>query len=338
VKDGTGLRAVEVSCGGFHTMVLMEDGSVYAMGKQDFGMLGTGTELSVSIDIGVEAPTLVQYSPATSGKAYKKPVRATHVTTGGWHTAIINARGALYMCGKGEYGRLGLGDEKSRMGLTLVCAPQYVAVPSSINAPLLPTVVEHASSRDSTGPRGTPVTGSAPAGAAATTPGQVADLEHPDPSDVDRVVAVSAGGSHTVWATAAGKVYAVGRVDGGRLGMGYPSPSNPVRIGGGAANLNKKGDRLLQPVDITPLLYTCCAGQAKCVHRVAGAAGMEARGLPCEKHVILQVAAGGSHSAVLVDFPDVTEEGAFADFLQAVTANILCEEARIDPAQIPKVK
>jgi alpha-tubulin suppressor-like RCC1 family protein len=138
VKDGTGLRAVEVSCGGFHTMVLMEDGSVYAMGKQDFGMLGTGTELSVSIDIGVEAPTLVQYSPATSGKAYKKPVRATHVTTGGWHTAIINARGALYMCGKGEYGRLGLGDEKSRMGLTLVCAPQYVAVPSSVNAPLLP--------------------------------------------------------------------------------------------------------------------------------------------------------------------------------------------------------
>jgi hypothetical protein len=198
-------------------------------------------------------------------------------------------------------------------------------------------------SRDNTGPRGTPVSGTAPptATAAAATTGTsepVADLEHPDPSDVDCVVAVSAGGSHTVWATAAGKVYAVGRVDGGRLGMGYPSPSNPVRIGGGAANLSKKGDRLQEPVDITPLLYTCCAGQAKCVHRVAGAAGMEARGLPCERHVILQVAAGGSHSAVLVDFPDVTEEGAFGEFLQAVSANILCEEARIDPAQIPKVK
>lgn len=34
---------------------------------------------------------------------------------GGWHTAVIGEKGGVWTCGRGEYGRLGLGDEKSQV-------------------------------------------------------------------------------------------------------------------------------------------------------------------------------------------------------------------------------
>lgn len=382
-EGGSGLRAVEVSCGGFHTMVTLEDGSVFAMGKQDFGMLGTGgTELSYCIDIGVEAPTMVMYSPSTPAPAPEPslvsestdmtPVKALQVSTGGWHTAIVNTDGMLYMCGKGEYGRLGLGDEKSRMALTLVSPPHFLAMRSSVNAPLLPTVPELGSS--GTSPHTTPVTSPPPTVATAAiagtsgnshpavTLGDVASANtthatspvdscsYSSDSDspgsgrrTDEVTCVSAGGSHTLWATASGRVFSVGRVDGGRLGMGYFSHENPLKLGEGAdkgsGGVGKKADRLTGAVDITAFLYTCCASEEGCVHRATSPLrAAEARYTPPVPYTVLQVAAGGSHSAVLVDFPGLTEESAYEEFLAAVHANVLCEEARVDPKQIPTVK
>ncbi|CAM9232113.1 unnamed protein product, partial [Sphacelaria rigidula] len=37
------------------------------------------------------------------------------VACGGWHTAVIGERGGLWTCGRGEYGRLGLGDQTSQV-------------------------------------------------------------------------------------------------------------------------------------------------------------------------------------------------------------------------------
>lgn len=34
---------------------------------------------------------------------------------GGWHTAVIGENGGVWMCGRGEFGRLGLGDQKSQV-------------------------------------------------------------------------------------------------------------------------------------------------------------------------------------------------------------------------------
>lgn len=50
-----------------------------------------------------------QESPSTSQKAIA-------VACGGWHTAVIGEEGGVWTCGRGEYGRLGLGDEKSQVG------------------------------------------------------------------------------------------------------------------------------------------------------------------------------------------------------------------------------
>eukprot|EP00428_Durinskia_dybowskii_P066116 CAMPEP_0170369454 /NCGR_PEP_ID=MMETSP0117_2-20130122/7992_1 /TAXON_ID=400756 /ORGANISM="Durinskia baltica, Strain CSIRO CS-38" /LENGTH=410 /DNA_ID=CAMNT_0010624175 /DNA_START=637 /DNA_END=1869 /DNA_ORIENTATION=- len=336
-QPGLDLRAVEVSCGGFHTMVTMQDGSVYAMGKQDFGMLGTGPELSVSIDIGAEAPTLVKYNTAyccsnNNADIIAAPINAKQVRTGGWHTAVVDSEGVLYMCGKGEYGRLGLGDEKSRMLLTQVRPAQHVAVLSNVKAPLLPTLPENSPlcGSQASSNRGTPTQTTAP------PPAPAASLV------ADKVTSVSAGGSHTVWTTESGKVFTVGRLDGGRLGMGFLSSTNPARVDSDSSISNltsfgKKKDRLLTPVDITPMLYVCCAGRAKCQHRLSEAASAEARVLPAERYSVLQVEAGGSHTAILVDYPEVPEE-ALGEFVETVEANILNEEARVDPANIPTVK
>lgn len=37
------------------------------------------------------------------------------VACGGWHTAVVGDRGGVWTCGRGEYGRLGLGDQKSQV-------------------------------------------------------------------------------------------------------------------------------------------------------------------------------------------------------------------------------
>lgn len=41
--------------------------------------------------------------------------KAVSVACGGWHTAVIGEKGGVWTCGRGEYGRLGLGDEKSQV-------------------------------------------------------------------------------------------------------------------------------------------------------------------------------------------------------------------------------
>lgn len=37
------------------------------------------------------------------------------VACGGWHTAVVGEKGGVWTCGRGEYGRLGLGDQKSQV-------------------------------------------------------------------------------------------------------------------------------------------------------------------------------------------------------------------------------
>uniref|UniRef100_A0A8C5P7M6 E3 ubiquitin-protein ligase MYCBP2 n=1 Tax=Leptobrachium leishanense TaxID=445787 RepID=A0A8C5P7M6_9ANUR len=85
------LRAVQVSCGFHHSVVLMENGDVYTFGYGQHGQLGHG-------DVSCRGcPTLVQALPGPS----------TQVTAGSNHTAVLLGDGQVFTFGSFSKGQLG---------------------------------------------------------------------------------------------------------------------------------------------------------------------------------------------------------------------------------------
>jgi alpha-tubulin suppressor-like RCC1 family protein len=86
-------EVVKVVCGGYHTMILMNDGSVYGVGENSSGQLGTG-DLSL----------------------YCKPRRVVSIPPimdvfcGSAHTFFLTTNGEVWACGDGGLSQLGLGD------------------------------------------------------------------------------------------------------------------------------------------------------------------------------------------------------------------------------------
>ncbi|XP_068785593.1 E3 ubiquitin-protein ligase MYCBP2 isoform X23 [Struthio camelus] len=85
------LRAIQVSCGFHHSVVLMENGDVYTFGYGQHGQLGHGDVNSRG------CPTLVQALPGPS----------TQVTAGSNHTAILLMDGQVFTFGSFSKGQLG---------------------------------------------------------------------------------------------------------------------------------------------------------------------------------------------------------------------------------------
>uniref|UniRef100_W5MG66 E3 ubiquitin-protein ligase MYCBP2 n=1 Tax=Lepisosteus oculatus TaxID=7918 RepID=W5MG66_LEPOC len=85
------LRAVQVSCGFHHSVVLMENGDVYTFGYGQHGQLGHGDVNSRG------SPTLVQALPGPS----------IQVTAGSNHTAVLLMDGQVFTFGSFSKGQLG---------------------------------------------------------------------------------------------------------------------------------------------------------------------------------------------------------------------------------------
>ena len=92
------------AAGEFHSAAVVEDGSLFVWGCGAHGRLGTGDTTRRF------APSRVAGLPA--------PVR--QVAAGRFHTGIVTDAGDLLMCGWGESGKLGLGDEADRTTPTMV--------------------------------------------------------------------------------------------------------------------------------------------------------------------------------------------------------------------------
>uniref|UniRef100_A0A4W4EXN0 E3 ubiquitin-protein ligase MYCBP2 n=1 Tax=Electrophorus electricus TaxID=8005 RepID=A0A4W4EXN0_ELEEL len=85
------LRALQVSCGFHHSVVLMESGDVYTFGYGQHGQLGHGDVNSRG------SPTLVQALPSPSAQ----------VTAGSNHTAVLLVDGQVFTFGSFSKGQLG---------------------------------------------------------------------------------------------------------------------------------------------------------------------------------------------------------------------------------------
>ena len=94
--EDAGIERASLACGAFYTVALTSDGAVYTWGRGEHGELGHGDRSN-------------QLTPKRVDALASVSVRA--LACGGRHSAALTSDGAVYTWGRGEYGRLGHGDD-----------------------------------------------------------------------------------------------------------------------------------------------------------------------------------------------------------------------------------
>ena len=100
----------KLSCGFHHSVLLTSEGDVLTFGEGHFGQLGHGDRGNRRI------PQLVE---GLSGKG------TVSVACGGHHSLFVQPSGAVYACGRGDRGQLGLAFDEKR-DLSAVTSPMAV--------------------------------------------------------------------------------------------------------------------------------------------------------------------------------------------------------------------
>ena len=202
VEALAGQRAIAVSAGTRHSLALTADGAVWSWGDGAFGKLGHGDEQNQLLPKKIEL---------LAGQ------RAIAVSAGEYHSTALTTDGAVWSWGYGGYGQLGHGDEQDQLlpkKIEALAGQRVVAVAPGASS-------QHSHSLALTADGAVWSWGSGHAGV----------LGHGDEQDQllpkkvealagQRVVAVSAGGHHSIAVSADGDVFTWGAGEGGCLGHG----------------------------------------------------------------------------------------------------------------------
>lgn len=105
VEYMVGKKPRQVSCGGFHTAVVSEDGRLYTFGGGEHGQLGHNDRVNKM------TPTFVE---ALDG------MFVSQITCGWSHSVALTVKGLVYTWGNGDHGKLGHGNGRK------VAVPQAV--------------------------------------------------------------------------------------------------------------------------------------------------------------------------------------------------------------------
>ena len=103
-----GKRVVQVSAGGYHSLVLTESGEVYSFGNGRYGQLGHGD---------VKNQTLPKLIKAIPNKEVIEAIpnnKVAQISAGYQHSLLLTEKHEVYSFGDGESGNLGHGDAKSQ--------------------------------------------------------------------------------------------------------------------------------------------------------------------------------------------------------------------------------
>ena len=248
-------HCAHVSCGAFHTLITNEYGQVYSMGKDNFGILGVESDVTNCLKSGSDTPTAIS---TLAGHRIKC------ASTGGWHSVFLSENGEVFACGKGEYGRLGLGSEKNHA----VPAPCVSEVENAFN--------------------------------------NIASQDRP--FNAEKVVSISAGGSHTMVLTEKDTVYCCGRQDNGRCGIIYQETDRVKKF----VNCSLR-DHLCSTIAVGCHEDTTWEDTPEQTHRksvpipgaVAAPTPPKPGHLSYDKDItnysVCEMSAGGSHSMVLIN-------------------------------------
>lgn len=105
-------RFRDIFCGSYHTFALSEDEAVYTWGLNNYGQLGTSDTESrfqpERLPVDWIKDNHKEGSSSSSSQRYKGLV-----ISGGQHHTVLCNKGSVYVMGRREYGRLGLGDNSS---------------------------------------------------------------------------------------------------------------------------------------------------------------------------------------------------------------------------------
>lgn len=85
-------KTVDIKCGMAHTLILKEDGTVWAWGSNTYGQLGNGT-----------------YTNSTYPVRVKGLTNIVSIEAGGYHNSAVKNDGTIYVWGRGDRGQLGIG-------------------------------------------------------------------------------------------------------------------------------------------------------------------------------------------------------------------------------------
>jgi alpha-tubulin suppressor-like RCC1 family protein len=92
VKSLLSRKVVLAACSYHHSIILCSDGTLFSMGRNDCGQLGHGD----NIDKKTPQPVLIS------------PKDMKTISCGQFHTVVSTTAGTAYVCGKNDYGQLGL--------------------------------------------------------------------------------------------------------------------------------------------------------------------------------------------------------------------------------------
>ena len=101
-----GLRAMQVSAGGHHSLAVGSDGNVYAWGYNSYGQLGNNSYSNSTVPVLVRDPS----SPTDTSKGLK----TTQVSAGWGHSLALDSDGYAYAWGNNDAGQLGNPDAGNR--------------------------------------------------------------------------------------------------------------------------------------------------------------------------------------------------------------------------------
>ncbi len=205
----SGTVVTSLAAGSFDTLAVTATGALYSWGAGFDGQLGDGTTGNGTSPVAVTLP----------GGAL-----VTGAAAGGAHGLALTSTGAVYAWGDNAQGQLGDGTTTQEL------APVAVSLPAGVHAVAVAAGGAHSLALTSTGAVyawGDNAQGQL--GDGTTTQRSTPVLVHL-PAGVT-VVAIAAGGAHSLALTSTGAVYAWGANGSGQLGDGTTAPSDiPVPI------------------------------------------------------------------------------------------------------------
>jgi alpha-tubulin suppressor-like RCC1 family protein len=219
-EDGSAFDGViDIAAGGKHTVYLKSDRTVWAAGWNQHGQLGDGTFTD-------------RYNPVqvmnADGSAFDEVVS---ISAGYDQTVYLKSDGTVWAVGDNDYGQLGDGTKTKRRNPVQVKYADGTVLSGivDISAGNRHTVYLKSdgtvwgAGKNSQGQLGDGTEG------AATEDG--VNQVNPVRAGITNVVAIAAGGSHTVYLKSDGTVWAAGDNWAGQLGDGTKTNrSNPVRV------------------------------------------------------------------------------------------------------------